>query len=65
MLMQLLVGGLMIALTTAIHAGFMALGIGMLLRWHPALPDSGMMKSTTAVAAFVVVMFVADIIEIW
>ena len=32
MLTQLLVGGLMIALTTGIHAAFMALGIGMLLR---------------------------------
>lgn len=55
----------MIVLTTAIHAGFMALGIGMLLRWHPVHPDSSMMKATTAVAAFVVVMFVAAIIEIW
>lgn len=65
MLMQLLTGGLMIAVTTAIHAGFMAMGIGMLLRWHPVRPGSGMARATAAVAAFVVVMFAAAIIEIW
>ncbi|MEK9662259.1 MAG: ion channel [Alphaproteobacteria bacterium] len=65
MLTQLVIGGGMIALTTAIHAGFMMAGIGLLDRWGRLVSRPGHWQATAAVAAFVLVMFAAAVVEIW
>jgi len=61
---HLLIGAAMIALTTAIHAGFMAFGVQMVGRWHQRHPQPGHIASTVIIAAFVLVMIGAAVVEV-
>jgi Ion channel len=66
MFAQLGIGGLMIGLTTIIHASFMLAAIslvGWVLR-HARLPMSHWRAAVT-VSWFVLVMFCATIVEVW
>lgn len=64
MLTHLFIGGAMIVATTIVHAGFMLFGIGVMKRWQRRHPVMSHWQATIAVAAFVLVMIGAAIVEV-
>ena len=65
MIAQVLLGAVMIIVTTVIQGGFTVAGVEM-VRWRLSLKlTKSLMRSTLTLALFVLWLFLATIIEVW
>lgn len=65
MLIQLILGCMMVMLTTLIQGLSMFVGIGHLRRFVSQRPTNSMFLSTCRISVFVLWLFLATILEIW
>ena len=65
MFIQIVLGAMMIVVTTMIQGMFMFVGIGYLRDFVSRRPTKSMLLSTLRIAAFVLWLFLATILEVW
>ena len=65
MLIQIILGAMMIVVTTMIQGVFMFVGIDRLREFVSGRPTKSMLLSTLRISAFVLWLFLATILEVW
>ena len=65
LIIQIILGAMMVVITTMIQGVFMFVGIRRLREYAPQRPRKSMLLSTLRIAVFVLWLFLATILEVW